>query len=630
VDILNEAARRRGIVLDWVGAGDGEPRSLERGRADLWAVSLSTPEYRKKFYGTKPWLRNSFYLISSADRPVAPSDRLDGKVLSFVNGPMTKDRARRFFPNSIPLIASDRKEAMLRFCRGDAEFALVEMRLLQTVLLDRPEPCANIPLQIIRLHGSEMDLGISSTKAMAPIANELRSEIERLRADGTMGQALDIWCPLLSNEAEMLYEEQDARKARNVYLTLLALAAVAGSVVLWQYLSARSARRIAESASLAKSEFVANISHEIRTPLAGILSTAELLSATRLSPEQIEYADVISQSGHTLLALLNSVLDIKKIEAGKLEISAMPFDPGSLVAQTVDTFRASANRKGLVLSVDGIEQMPPVVAGDGLRIREVLANLLGNAVKFTQSGMVRVSCGWTGAEGSGRLNVTIEDTGIGLPEGSEQFLFQKFAQADSSINKKYGGTGLGLALARELVSLMGGEIGCRRRSGGGAEFWFTIPLALISNSDPTESSSGELDERAAGDSEQHRRPHLLLVEDNPVNRLVASRFLARAGCRVDEATNGQEALEKTRGHRYDAVFMDCFMPELDGYEATRRIRAAEPDGWRVPVIALTAAAFASDRDKAISAGMDDYLTKPIELSELARVLDRWVFSERTA
>ncbi len=630
VDVLNEAARRRGIVLEWVGEQKGDAPSLENHLADLWALARATPEWTSKFHVTRPWLRNSFYLISSASRPVTPSDRLAGRVLSLVNGPATRDRAQRYYPNAIHLIAPNRMEAMLRFCRGEAEFALVEMRLLQSVLLDRPESCAEMPLQIIRVRGSAMELGIGSTKEYSAVAEELRNEIDELRADGTVGRALDVWCPLLTNEAEILFEEQDARKSRTVYLTILALAAVAGAIVLWEYRNASAARRLAESASLAKSEFVANISHEIRTPLAGILSTAELLSGTRLSSEQTEYTDVISQSGRTLLALLNNVLDIKKIEAGKLELSALPFDPVELLVQTVDTFRASANRKSLSLSIDGLDSLPARVAGDGLRIREVVANLLGNAVKFTHSGGVWVRCGWTSNERSGRLRVSVEDSGIGIPDGSEKNLFQKFTQADSSINKKYGGTGLGLALARELISLMDGEIGCNcRAAGDGAEFWFEVPLVVVPAGELAAPPSGQLPQRPPPEMESPTNPCVLLVEDNAVNRLVASRFLARAGCTVDQATSGLEALERIRTNRYDAIFMDCFMPEMDGYEATQKIRAGEAAGQHIPVIALTAAAFTSDRDKAIAAGMDDYVTKPIQAAELTRVLSRWVHSART-
>lgn len=631
VDILNEAARRRGISLEWAGKLKGSERSLESDLADLWATTVTTRKWKKKFHCSKPWLRNSFYLISSANRPVAPSDRLDGEVLSFVDGPSTRACARRYYPNSIPLIAPSRMDAMLRFCLGQANFALVEMRLLQSVLLNRPEPCANRPLRIIRVRGASMELGIGATKAMAPVADELRSEIDELRADGTVSRALDKWCPLLANEAEILFKEQDARRVRTAYLGGLALAMVGAAVMLWAYRNASAARRLAESASLAKSEFVANISHEIRTPLAGILSTAELLCGTRLNAEQAEYATVINQSGGTLLALLNSVLDIKKVEAGKLEISSAPFDLVQLLAETVNTFRASAERKGLSLAIEGLEGLPPRVAGDGLRIREVVANLLGNAVKFTDAGGIRIHCRWTAGEPAGRLHVSIVDSGIGLPEGADEYLFQKFTQADSSISKRYGGTGLGLALARELVSLMGGKIGCKYRPDGeGAEFWFEIPLTPILAAETAERPSPEPSRQPARNPQPGASPHLLLVDDNAVNRLVACRFLTRAGCRVDEAADGKEALERIRTHQYDAVLMDCFMPEMDGYETTQRIRTGEGDGRRLPVIALTAAAFASDRDKAIAAGMDDFLTKPIQSQELGRVLDRWVFSARTA
>ncbi len=630
VDVLNEAARRRGIVLHWTTPGGSAERSLEENRVDLWAVARSTEEWRRRFHCTRPWLRNGFFLLTLGQKPVAAGDRLHGRRLALVDGMVTRDRATRFYPEATPLIQQTRHDAVLALCRGEAEVALVEMRQLQDALLTRPPPCAPLPFQVTRVRGAEIELGTGSSRAIAALADELRDEIDELRSDGFLARALDRWCPLLTDEAETLYGELDARRRRTLQFTLLGFVVMGGLVLIWHYRHAVAARRLAEEASAAKSEFIANVSHEIRTPLAGILGTAELLSATELKPEQAEYVNVIRRSGKTLLALLNGLLDMKKIEAGRMELCVAPFDPAEALRQSVETFRASAEGKGLTLTLEGLHELPARVTGDCQRVAEVIANLVGNAVKFTHSGGVSVRCRWMGKTAGGRLRVAIEDTGIGVPETQQKRLFTKFTQADSSISKRYGGTGLGLALARELTRLMNGTIGHESPPGGGSVFWFEIPLAPAPVADNGGSPAVDAGPLPGGENRPRAEPVVLLVEDNDVNRMIANRLLARAGCRVEEAASGFEAIRLAKTRRYDAIFMDCFMPEMDGFDTTRRIRKEESGGRRVPIIALTAAAFDSDREEAHAAGMDDYLAKPIDTAELNRVLARWVFANRPA
>jgi signal transduction histidine kinase/ActR/RegA family two-component response regulator len=559
-------------------------------------------------------------------RPPAAEDRLRGRRLALVDGLITRDRAARFYPEATQLIQNSRLNAVLALCRGEADAALVEMRQLQDLLLNRPPPCAALPFQVTRVRGAEIELGTGSSRAIAAIADELRDEIDELRSNGFMARALDRWCPLLTDEAETMYGELDAKRRRTFQFTLVGFAALGGLILIWHYRHAVAARRLAEEASAAKSEFIANVSHEIRTPLAGILGTAELLAATDLKPEQAEYARVVRQSGKTLLALLNGVLDMKKIEAGRMELSLAPFEPAEVLRQAVETFRASAGGKGLTLTLEGVEELPARAMGDHQRVAEVMANLLGNAVKFTHSGGISVRCRWLAETAPGRLRVAVEDTGIGVPESQRKRLFTKFAQADSSISKRYGGTGLGLALAKELTRLMNGTIGYESRPAGGSVFWFEIPLAPAPEEDQGGSPPMDAGPLRGGEGGPRAEPAVLLVEDNEVNRMIASRLLGRAGCRVEEAASGFEAIDLLKTRRYDAIFMDCFMPELDGFDTTRRIREMESGGRRVPIIALTAAAFDSDREEARAAGMDDYLTKPIDTAELNRVLARWVLA----
>ncbi|MCK5797444.1 MAG: response regulator [Deltaproteobacteria bacterium] len=404
------------------------------------------------------------------------------------------------------------------------------------------------------------------------------------------------------------------------------------------------AKRLADQANLAKSTSLARMTHELRTPLNGVLGIAGLLADAKLPAKETDQVKLIVHAGQSLLHIINEVLDFSRLEAGKLTLQLHPFDPAAILRDTVDLYQTRADEAGLHLHLQTHDPLPPALLGDGERLRQLLTNLLGNALKFTSSGQITVSAHPEIADDVCFLSLSVEDTGIGIAPDDLEHVFAPFEQADPTIAPRFGGTGLGLAIVRDLVKQMEGTITVASDPGTGTRFDLRLPfpitnaprplepiatpplLDLPSLDSPTLTNEAALDEDLSDnlppDESSAPRWRILVAEDDRVSQRVARGLLERLACHVDIADNGHRAIALCTSNPYDLVLMDCNMPDIDGYEAARQIRQTLPDA--PPIVAVTANTQPKDRHRALAAGMVDHLSKPIDRQTLATLVKRWI------